>query len=237
MTERRNFVGVALGKRGSGKSTLLRELRDHFPRVLTYDPVAETRGAPGVVATYDAAGCVDALRKVAREGRQRWRVSLCGEPDDFVAVLRVLAPASMATDDGFARAVGGVCVEIPELDTIAPNSSGISEHVRHIFQRGRHFRVSVLADTQAPALVNRVATSQADMLFIFAQHEPRHIAYIGDVVSQPVAQLVRRLPKYWHIRYVTAESVAHVLDDKRAIVQSVRADGEIIFGENQGELP
>jgi hypothetical protein len=129
---------------------------------------------------------------------------------------------------GFARSVGGLCLEIPELDQIAPNHAGIDYFVRNVFQRGRHHAVSILGDSQRPHLVNRVTTSQADVIIAFQQHEARDLKWLADTMSVPLAEYVARLGafgQYSHLRYFTATGVAEIVNRDGATLHRLRSDG------------
>lgn len=149
-----------------------------------------------------------------------WTVVTCIEPDDVAKLCGALAPVG-SLGGGYSRAVGGVMFECGEVDTIAPNNAGIRPEVRNIFQRGRHYRISVLCATQRPRDVHRVVTSQADALWLFRQHELRDLEYIAQVTSQPVKDLVRELPQYSHVRYLPNVGTCEIVDRDGKVTRRV----------------
>jgi hypothetical protein len=173
-----------------------------FPRRLILDFVGEYIGAvKGATETYTLLETVDALRKARRRG-PTWTVTACLDPDDVPELLTALAPVGVASDYGFSRAVGGLVIECGEVDLIAPNQGTISPEVRTVFQRGRHHSISILVATQRPASVNRIVTSQADVICAFRQHEPRDADYLGEVMRAEAPDIVRTLPQFHYLRYL-----------------------------------
>lgn len=224
---RRNFVAMAFGRRGSGKSYLLRRFATKFPRRLSLDPMGEAaESSPRAIICYTVDDVRAAL--AAQVHRQAWHIVACIDPADAPSICRMLAPPNRLPQHSYSSSVGGVCLEAPEVDVIAPNSGAIAPEVRNVFQRGRHYGLSILGDSQRPHLVNRVTSSQADVIIAFQQHEPRDIKYLGVLMSEPLAALVpalERVGPYTHLRYFPATGIGEIVLADGRVWKRLRADG------------
>lgn len=208
--ERRNFIEFVCGMRGSGKSTLCARHGSRFPRRILLDPLGEFLGVyPKAREASTLAQTLDALDDASSE--RTWIVVACIDPEVMPKLCAALAPIGSVAG-GYSRAVGGVVVECGEIDTVAPNSQAIAPEVRNLFQRGRHYRVSVICATQRPRDVHRVATSQADSVCVFRQHEPRDVDYIAQLTSEKLASRVTSLPQFTHLQYLPGFGVARLVD-------------------------
>lgn len=196
--------------RGSGKSTLLARHAALFPRRLAIDPTAEFFGT--MVGAYECltyAETLDALEDAA--SAKRWTVIACIPPDDTIKLLRILAPESNPRG-GYSLAVGGMMIECGEIETIAVNNRGIAPEVTNIFHRGRHYRLSILCATRRPRDVHRIATSQADVIACFRQHEPGDLDYLASVVGDKVVTHIAQLEPYYHVRYLPTQMRASLVN-------------------------
>lgn len=232
-----SFAAFACGKRASGKSFLIARYARAFPRRILYDPNGEYLGVyPGAAECGTLGQTLDALERLIDS--QRWIVVSCMDPDDVPALCKALAPAGVL-NGGYSRAVGGVMLECGEVDTIAPNNAGIAPEVRNIFQRGRHYRVSVVTATQRPRDVHRVVTSQTDVLAVFRQHEERDLDYVSRNVSAGVVDIVKRLPQYAHLCYMPQSGNCAVIDKNGKTIQRVNlfdgSEQSDFFDPNENE--
>lgn len=236
---RANFIGFSCGKRGSGKSYLLARYSAKFPKRIVLDPLGEYLGAyEGASECGTLDETIDALEANLLTKAPRWTVVACIEPSDVAKLAGALAPVG-SLSGGYSRAVGGVVLECGEVDTIAPNNAGIAPEIRNLFQRGRHYRVSVLAATQRPRDVHRVVTSQADALWLFRQHELRDLDYIAKNTSEAVADVVKGLPQYHHVRYLPNVGTCEVVNEKGIVTKRVDLfDGATVLpGETSAVKP
>jgi hypothetical protein len=216
--ERKNFIAFVCGMRASGKSFLLAKYAAKFSRRIVLDPNCEFLGAySGARECHTLAQTIDALDDLS--GERRWTVVTCIDPEQVPRLCRVLAPVGGM--GGYARAVGGLLVECGEVDVIAPNHAGISAEVRNLFQRGRHYRVSVVCATQRPRDVHRVVTAQADAVCAFRQHEPRDLDYLAQCTSVAIAARVRTLDQYWHIQYLPNHGAAFAVNPRGVAVEKI----------------
>lgn len=192
-------IVLVVGRKGAGKSTLLRAWASRHPRSLWLDPMLEELQRVGKRnACFDLPGLRIQLR--AKAPRRRWAIVYGGDPSTYPQVVRLLQPAHPSVL-GFAQAVGGVSVVCGEADLLAPNNGTLHPAVRALIHRGRHNRISLLAAVRRPAEVARDLSSQADLLAVFATHEPRDVAWLRAVASEHFAQQVARLAKYEHATY------------------------------------
>lgn len=232
---RANFIGFSCGKRGSGKSYLLSRYAEIFPRRIVLDPLGEYLDTPDASVCGTLNETIDAMEANLLARSRRWTIVTCIDAHEVAQLCAALAPVG-TLGGGYSRAAGGVLVQSDEIDTIAPNNAGIAPEVRNLFQRGRHYRVSVLAATQRPRDVHRVVTSQADALWVFRQHELRDLEYISRVTSESVASVVRELPEYAHVRYLPNKGLCEVVDKNGRTVRRVDLfDGTTATAQADGD--
>lgn len=214
---RANVIVFGCGRKGSGKTTLLHErFVDASPRVISLDVTGETvERFPHAIPCYSIEEIMHALTRAAEVRATRWHLAAILEPYDVSRLFGLLAP--IPTRDGppsLARAWGGVAVECGECDIIAP-VSGAMPNVLSAFRRGRHHMLSLFMATQRPATCARDVTAQADVIFAFAQTEPRDIDWLARTISTPVADLVRGLPRFHCVYYTRDTGRVYVCDERR----------------------
>lgn len=219
-------VVLIVGRRGSGKSELLRRIRAHRARVVVADVLCGDRAVdarPRTVA-YDAPEYFDALRAAARQST--WDV--VARPDRWDDGAEWLAAALLPpprAEHGYASAVGGVTVACDEADVLAPNSAAIAPEVRALVQRGRHYRISILAATRRPAECHRDLSSQADALVTFAQHEPRDLAYLAEAAGERFAASARELRQWSYAVWLQSSGEVMVYSGRdRLLTTSSKGD-------------
>lgn len=221
LTERRNTITTVVGRKGSGKSRLLSSVyvREHN-RVITLDQTGEAREtyphaieAFGLKSVYETIGELHFSPFVNSPARRRWHVIAILDPDEAPALFDQLAPPYSSRRPSLSAALGGVCVESGEVDVIAP-ASGTDRRITNAIARGRHYALSMLFATQRPHQCARMLSSQSDHLVSFAMHEPRDLAWLANAGGQAFARTVRRLPKYWHVRYVSETGALEVFDNE-----------------------
>ena len=186
-------IVFVVGRKGAGKSTLLRTWAAQHPRTVWLDPMLEEVQRIGSQhACYDLAGLRLQLR--AKASRRRWALVFAGEPRDYPAAVALLQPAH-PTVTGYAQAIGGVTLVCGEADLLLPNNGLVPPAVRGLIHRGRHNRLSLLAAARRPTEVARDLSAMADLVAVFATHEPRDVAWLralgGEQLVQQVAQLAR----------------------------------------------
>jgi hypothetical protein len=223
---RRNLIVFVCGRKGSGKSTLLhRAFTSQHPRVVSLDFTftGETiERAPDAIPVFSLSELANELDRAART--RSWHIAAELSATEAVELFRIMAPTSRNTAS-YSKAVGGVAIECGEVDALAP-VHGTADVIDNAFKRGRHFALSLFMGTQRPHSCARVVTSQADIVCAFQQHEPRDIKYLADTTSGPIAQAVRRLPRYWHVWYDAAAGEVYVRDE-----HGTTQDAFTTFGE------
>ncbi len=217
--ERKNFVAYSCGRKGTGKSTLLARYASRFPRRLILDTSAEFYGKyPGAYECLTYRATLDALEDAAP--RSSWIVVACLLPKESAKIFGILSPLRNPVA-GYSVAVGGVMVECGEVDTVMPNHKGISAEAANIIHRGRHSLVSLAVGSRRPADVNRLLTSQADVVACFQQYERNDIEYLASVVGENNAAMLSALPDYHHLQYLPQSRRAYIVDPRGVISKNL----------------
>ncbi len=194
----------ACGMTESGKGHWLRALfLSRFPRILTLDPLGEV-GANGLVSggrVYRASTLPElrqALSLAVRNGR-RWHVVATIQPNDFPELCRMLVPPVIVDGKCFPLLVGGMAIDMQELDLIAP-SNPVPE-VRGLWSRSRHVGLSIAGATQRPHGVSPIIRSQSRFHLICRQDEPADMKYLAEYLPAEAAAELPRLPWHWCLVY------------------------------------
>lgn len=198
MNDARNFIAVVTGRKGSGKSHLLEQYGRQFPRRLVLDFTGEhQRDVPAGLVAWSLADARRILGSVA--GAPRWTVVAELHPDDVPRLIAQLIP--MGRGVGYSEAVGGLVVSCGELNEIAPNHQGMAREVGAMFSRGRHSWLSVLGAARSSTEINKITTSQADVICAFRQHQEADVTRIGQVMGDAAARVLRTLERFEYLRY------------------------------------
>lgn len=189
---------LVTGATGSGKSTLLRDwLLPAVPRALILDSLGECWEWPDVAAVPTVAQAADLL--IAGHPR----VVLSATADELARLPALLAPDT-PTAPNLPRAVGGLALVHNEVDQIAPNGRTLPAWA-NLWHRGRHVGLSILAATRRAATVDRLVSSQSDVLVSCAQQEPRDLNYLADAMPPAVMAPIPSLPPLEAVVYFTRE--------------------------------
>lgn len=212
VNEARNFIAVVTGRKGQGKSHVLELYARQFPRRIVLDFTGEHRAdVPPALVAWSLADAVRILQHVAKH--RRWTVVLELHPRYVPRLLRVIMPMGAAT--GYSVAVGGVAIVCGEINEIAPNHQGIADEVAAMFSRGRHHWLSVLAAARTSTEINKIVTSQADVICAFRQHQEADVRRIAELMGPRAVPALHDLGRYEYLRYF--------VDYGR--LEHVRADG------------
>ncbi|MBX3704589.1 MAG: hypothetical protein KF822_12510 [Steroidobacteraceae bacterium] len=189
-------IVTVVGRTGSGKTQLIaRLIGPRHPRRITLDMVGECRKLyPRAVRVTDLAALVMLLRKLHEHNVSEWHVVASLSLADIGALLRLLAPAGEGAEYSLSAAFGGVTLEIFELDVIAPvdrSERETREAVRNAYARGRHYGLSILAATQRPHQMDRIASSQSSYVVTFQMHEPADLRWLEKVGGKRFAEIAR----------------------------------------------
>lgn len=198
MNNARNFIAVVTGRKGSGKSHLLARYARLFPRRLVLDFTGEHQhDVPAALVAWKLGECLRILRHVAKH--PRWTVVAELHPDDVPQLLALLIPLGQRR--GYSQAVGGMAIECGEVNEIAPNHPGMAREVAAMFSRGRHHWLSVLVAARTSTEINKLCTSQADVVCAFRQHQAADVHRIAQLMGDRAVPALARLQQYEYLRY------------------------------------
>jgi len=189
-------IVTVVGRTGSGKTQLIAQhIGPRHARRITLDMVGEC------AALYPHAHKADSLAKVLRLMRafhehsvSRWHIVAALDVKEIGKLVRILAPTGSGAKHSLAAAWGGIALEIFELDLVAPvdrSEAATREAIRTAYARGRHFGLSILAATQRPHMIDRIATAQSTYVVTFQMHEPNDLAWLERVGGKRFAEAAR----------------------------------------------
>lgn len=166
-----------VGTTGSGKSEFQRRhIFAKEPRLLVVDNTGEwKRKLPDAEGPYMGLSALyDGLRRAA--GRSRWQVIAVLDNEELEALTTdALLPQDIGR--GFAAQVGGMGLALGEVDLIVPGSLAPAS-LRGLWRRGRHARLSIYADTQAPSSISKEVTRLCEWLVVFRLYEENDVEYL-----------------------------------------------------------
>lgn len=204
-----NYVEFACGVKGSGKSFALARRAARFPRRIILDYADEFFGVYGGAHECLTIGQVlDALEDVAPSGK--WTVVASLSDADMVKLAAVLSPLGRPRS-GYAYAVGGVLLECGEVERIAPNR-GLAPEIAELVHRGRHSRTSMAWGTRRPRDVNRLVTSQCDVVACFRQQEVDDIEYLAGLVGRVAAERIGTLGEHHHVLSIPKLNKSYIIN-------------------------
>lgn len=217
--KRDSVVAFACGMKGAGKTEwLARTFVDKAPRVIYLDMTGEHTTGPDVLAVAGYDALLEAIAAAA--SYDRWRIAVALDDKDVPELFKLLAPTDNFGEGSLARALRGVALECSECDVIAPN--GRTEAViKSAWKRSRHHRLDLLMATQRPAECDRIVTSQADVVAVFALEEHRDLVYVRERLGEFAAREVLELEQYHCIVARRGERCFDVLDARRRVVRRV----------------
>lgn len=170
-----NWQVFVAGPKGSGKTTLLHSLVD-----------ANRLGSSGLPRRF-----------VVWDSMKEWQSS------DNVIVL----PATHYSGEEaceLAIELSPCTFVCDEIDLVCPNRTGglpYGSAMSDVVQYGRHYGVALLAAARRSARVHIDVRSQADTFFLFRHHEPRDLAWIGDLCGVAVRDQVACLPDHHFVKH------------------------------------
>lgn len=212
-------IHVVTGKTGSGKTALIaHHIGPRHARRVTLDFTGECRKLyPHAVEAVGVLRVIDTLRAWDNKNVQRWHLVAALEVPEVATLVDLFAPKYDGKRRGLAELYGGVALECFELDLIMPvdRSTGETGHaMRHAFARGRHYGLSILAATQRPRMIDRMATAQSSALVTFTMHEPDDIKFLERAGGRAFAELARRLPRFHSAWYWPESGRVATMDDR-----------------------
>lgn len=167
---------LIVGQTGSGKSTLASAIAAAWPRVLVLDPKLD----PGAILpnSHVAVGVADAA--AALPGRVIYRPTPA-DLDDLPTVFDSLVHRIM-------RGGGGCGILLHEAADVSP-SSGSRRWLNAAWRQGRSLHVPIIACTQRPSRVDRLAISEAAHVFLFTLTDLDDRERIARVMGRPARDL------------------------------------------------
>lgn len=185
---------TVVGRTGSGKTQLIaRHVGPRHPRRITLDLVGEC------AALYPSAAHARTLRRVLAlmrafhdKGVERWHIVAALDNREIGQLIRALVPTGQDAAVSLSAAWGGIALEIFELDLVAPvdrSNPDTKDAITTAYARGRHYGLSILAATQRPHRVDRIASSQSSHVVSFSMHEPADLRFLERIGGKRFAQL------------------------------------------------
>lgn len=189
-------IVTVVGRTGSGKTQLIaKHIGPRHARRITVDLVNECRKLyPHAVTARTLADVVRLLRAFHERSVNQWHIIAALEIRDVGKMIQMLAPTGTQAEFSLAAAWGGIALEIFELDILAPvdrSEPATREAIRSAYARGRHFGLSILAATQRPHQIDRIATAMASHVVTFQMHEPADLQFLERVGGKRFAELSR----------------------------------------------
>jgi hypothetical protein len=159
------MVTVVLGKRGSGKSEYVK--RNILPDLKTenyiiFDPLAEY-GKFGVICESfpEMENYIETQRA---KGKKYHAILRFEETDEWERAF-------------YLYKLGNLTMLIEEIDwhcSPLKISPGLEKNLKY----GRHYNCDIVAISRRPAEINRLITSQAQLMIVFEITEPKDIEYL-----------------------------------------------------------
>lgn len=222
-----------------GKTRLAWDLYvSKFPRRLTFDFAREVRELldPDAITVYSYAELREALGDCA--AARRWHIALCLDHAEARTVApkvcRLLAHPTTSDDERtYARSIGGLMVACYEAHELAPNGM-CPPDVRRLATGGRHESVSVVVASQAPALVDRRFSENAEFLVAFATQEHTVWKFWQHKTCGEVADMIDAQPRYHCALFEKAKRRIYWLDNQRRVLRVTDYKGCLVLGEPSG---
>lgn len=185
MTDEKKIT-LIFGQRGSGKSYLAKKLIQAEPRYLIYDTMSEYN--QGVI--FDS----EEHAKFA----YFWQRTYCR---NFRLIYRPLQPQQQIdTIADLVFTCGDMLLLIEEVETYC-SAYQLSDQLAAIVQRGRHKNISLIGIAHRPNNINRLLTSQAKEIYIFATREPRDVDYLKAFLGPEIEPILANLEKFHYVKW------------------------------------
>lgn len=189
-------IVTVVGRTGSGKTALLaKKIGPRHGRRITLDMVGECRALyPRAAHAVGLQQVVRILRSLHEHHLREWHIVAQLGTREIGELIKLLAPIGAAHEYSLSAAMGGVALEIFELDIIAPvdrSERDTREVIRNAYARGRHYGLSILAATQRPHQIDRIATAQSSYVVTFQMHEPADLRWLESVGGKRLSELAR----------------------------------------------
>lgn len=189
-------IVTVVGRTGSGKTQLIAKyIGPRHARRITLDLVGECAALyPSAASARSLAAVLRLLRAYHEHNVTRWHIVAALDVKEIGQLVRLLCPTGADANTSLAAAWGGMALEIFELDLVAPvdrSEPATREAIRTAYARGRHFGLSILAATQRPHMIDRIATAQSSHVVTFQMHEPADLSWLEKVGTKRFAEIAR----------------------------------------------
>jgi AAA+ ATPase superfamily predicted ATPase len=174
----KNQISLIFGRKGSGKTTLAMRLisESERPHLFISDFLSEY-GHLGVIVTSPG----ELLKSMTRTDKATYVCQRFSE-SEFNQLCEIV------------YTVGNCLFVIEEVDMVC-SPMKISKPFAGLIRYGRHENVDIVAISRRPFDVNRLLTSQADVVYSYRFAEPRDIDYLKALTGCN-AEDVTNLEKY-----------------------------------------
>jgi DNA helicase HerA-like ATPase len=120
---------------------------------------------------------VDALRDVIEANDQEWKIVADLEREEFEELsIEAIAPRNIRRDSLLAHHPPSA-IFIDEIALMVPLGERY-DHYAGLWLRGRHIGLSVYCATQRVSSVNKLTTSQAEVVALLGLAEPNDVDYL-----------------------------------------------------------
>lgn len=232
-------IVTVVGRTGSGKTQLLAKfVGARHKRRITIDLLGEC------VALYPEAIRADSLVKIVRvmellhkNDVDEWHIVASIDVPEVGQLLQLLTPTGSGSAYSLSAVWGGIALEIFELDLVAPvdrSNAATREAIRTAYARGRHYGLSILAATQRPHMIDRIATAQSTHVVTFQMHEPADLKFLKNVGGQRFAELARvGLQQYQSAWYDAKTGIIRILSQDYEHWRELPSESAPVVGKHK----
>lgn len=185
-------VVLVFGKRGSGKSYLVKSMTATEARLVVFDTMSEY--SDGVAfGTEERGELLEFWRHVYRRPHR--------------IIYRAIRPDAEIDDiAALVFALGNTTFVVEEIEAYC-NAYNISDSFAAIVQRGRHKNITLIGIAHRPHGINRLLTSQAKEIYIFATNEPRDREYLRSLLGQEIETKLDGLKQYEYVKWTDGAGI------------------------------
>lgn len=155
-----NYIIGILGKKGSGKSELVKGSLPFINRYIVVDALHEYDG----IIIYELEDLIAFIRGYNQTNyKVVYRAKNKFDTEDFLRLSTAMNDFTMVLE---------------ETDFYC-NPHKINEYLEHNIKYGRHYNRNLIWVSRRPAEINRLLSSQSDLLISFKQTEPIDLKYFS----------------------------------------------------------
>lgn len=224
-------IVTIVGRTGSGKTQLLAKLiGPRHKRRITIDLLGECEKLyPNALKARSVEQVIKGMAKLHAADVMEWHIVASIDVPDVGKLVHLLCPTGTASGRSLSAAWGGMALEMFELDLIAPvdrSEKSTREAIKTAYARGRHYGLSILAATQRPHMIDRIATAQSSYVITFQMHEPADLQFLERVGGKRFSELARvGLKQYESAWYDARTGLLRVLSADYKTWREIPRDG------------